>query len=689
MTTRLSVIALLFATGAAVLVGQGRELPQLPDPFPQRPPTPTFRSGIDLVQVDAYVTDENGKPVTGLTADDFEVFEDGKPQVITTFTPVNIPIEQSEALPFDAEPDVLSNNRPPGHLYLIIMAGTAPDWALRARYLARRFINEYFGDNDVAALITGRTFPGDRQDFTSSRRLLISAVDRFDGGAIDVVELADLMEMFARMPGSRKVAVWFGGAPPVEVPDPFSLDRTPLLYTRAGDAGHAALAAAMRGNIRWYRIDPEGLTPAVAPDRLAGETAPGPPGPGSGGGNPYSVFDTTGGFSLVNSNNFTNAFERLVAETSTYYLLGFESSHRRAEGRLVKLEVKTKRPDLKVRSRTGYIEEFRYKSRPPYVEPQRTPVEAALANPMATSGMGMRVTAAPFKSSGRDATVTLAVDLDASELAFNDTNGSFTGTLELRHLAIDVNHKIYPEFRHTSTMTLDAANLERLRASGVRIVSQFDVPKGRYQVRVAATSGGWNGSVVYDVEVPDFTADPLALSGVALAALAPAATATLRPSTIKRTSQKSRQCRAASCEASVVMESRLTAWSADVEKTGAHILRDVLPAPPTTTREFAPEETLALYAEVYDNNRAADKEAPYAIRLTATLRAPNGSIVREISDERSSRAPRRPSGGHGFTLHVPLAAAAPGQHLLQVDARSDRNPSQVVTRRIPIRLLSR
>ena len=304
--------------------------------------------------------------------------------------------------------------------------------------------------------------------------------------------------------------------------------------------------------------------------------------------------------------------------------------------------------------------------------------------------MGMRVTAAPFKSSGRDATVTLAVDLDASELTFNDKNGSFAGTLELRHLATDVDHKIYPEFRHTSTMTLDAANLKRLRASGVRIVSQFDVPKGRYQVRVAATSGGWNGSVVYDVEVPDFTADPLALSGVVLAALTPAATATLRPSAIKRTSQKSRQCRAASCEASVVMESRLTAWSADVEKTGdAHMLRDVLPAPPTTTREFAPEETLALYAEVYDNNRAADRDAPYAIRLTASLLDASGAIVRDVSDERSSRAPRRPSGGHGFTLHVPLAGAAAGQHLLQLEARSDRNPSQVVTRRIPIRLLSR
>jgi hypothetical protein len=95
-----------------------------------------------------------------------------------------------------------------------------------------------------------------------------------------------------------------------------------------------------------------------------------------------------------------------------------------------------------VRSRTGYIEEFRYKSRPTFVEPRRTPVEAALANPMATSGLGMRVVATPFKSSGREATVTLAVDLDASQLPFTEKNGSFAGALELRHLATDVDHKI-------------------------------------------------------------------------------------------------------------------------------------------------------------------------------------------------------------------------------------------------------
>jgi hypothetical protein len=303
--------------------------------------------------------------------------------------------------------------------------------------------------------------------------------------------------------------------------------------------------------------------------------------------------------------------------------------------------------------------------------------------------MGMRVAAAPFKSSGREATVTLAVDLDASQFTINEKNGSFTGTFELRHLATDVDHKIYPEFRHKSTMTLDAENLERLRESGVRIVSQFDVPKGRYQLRVSSMSGTRNGSVVYDVEVPDFTAEPLALSGVALAAMTPTATTTLRPNTVKRTSQKSKQCRAAACEASVVMESTLTAWSTAGQTTAAHMLQEVLPAPPTTVREFAPEDTLALYAEVYDNNRAAANEGPSAIRLTATLRDPTGAIVREVSDERSSRAPRRPSGGHGFTLLVPLAGAAVGQHLLQVEARSDRDPNRVVARRIPIRLLSR
>ena len=57
----------------------------------QVPPSPpVIRINVNLVQVDAVVTDSRGNPVTDLKADDFEVFQDGKPQVITNFEFVDV-----------------------------------------------------------------------------------------------------------------------------------------------------------------------------------------------------------------------------------------------------------------------------------------------------------------------------------------------------------------------------------------------------------------------------------------------------------------------------------------------------------------------------------------------------------------------------------------------------------------------
>src|SRR5712671_4937166 len=71
---------------------------------------PTFRVQVDAIELDAFVTDAQGKPVRGLTVDDFQILEDGKPQVITSFAQVDIPFERP-AEPLDAktvEADVLS-----------------------------------------------------------------------------------------------------------------------------------------------------------------------------------------------------------------------------------------------------------------------------------------------------------------------------------------------------------------------------------------------------------------------------------------------------------------------------------------------------------------------------------------------------------------------------------------------------
>lgn len=52
---------------------------------PEPQPVPSFESNVRVVLLDVVVTDSKGNPVTGLRQDDFRVFEDGKPQKITSF----------------------------------------------------------------------------------------------------------------------------------------------------------------------------------------------------------------------------------------------------------------------------------------------------------------------------------------------------------------------------------------------------------------------------------------------------------------------------------------------------------------------------------------------------------------------------------------------------------------------------
>src|ERR1039458_9889228 len=66
--------------------------PVAPAADSQRPGT-VFTVTSTLVQMDAVVTDSKGRYVTDLTPEDFEVFEDGKPQKLTHFSYVRIQTE--------------------------------------------------------------------------------------------------------------------------------------------------------------------------------------------------------------------------------------------------------------------------------------------------------------------------------------------------------------------------------------------------------------------------------------------------------------------------------------------------------------------------------------------------------------------------------------------------------------------
>src|SRR5207247_5575666 len=64
--------------------------------------------------------------------------------------------------------------------------------------------------------------------------------------------------------------------------------------------------------------------------------------------------EDTGGFAVVNRNDFSTAFDRIVRDNSSYYAMAYYSPSDKA-GKSHKIEVRVRRPDLHVRARQGYV----------------------------------------------------------------------------------------------------------------------------------------------------------------------------------------------------------------------------------------------------------------------------------------------------------------------------------------------
>ena len=91
----------------------------------QVPPRPTFKSGATLVEVDIVVSDREGRPVRGLSKDDFSVTEDGTPVEIATFSAIDLPEAPRDApmAPADRSGSAHASNDQPedGRVVLIVL----------------------------------------------------------------------------------------------------------------------------------------------------------------------------------------------------------------------------------------------------------------------------------------------------------------------------------------------------------------------------------------------------------------------------------------------------------------------------------------------------------------------------------------------------------------------------------------
>src|ERR1700674_5462699 len=193
MNGRVFVAALLLSS--LWLTGSGQQPPQSPQPSSsptqQKPSSDedqdVVRITTNLVQVGVGVTRGN-KPVTDLKIEDFEIFEDGRPQTITNFSyisnvrstpPAKVAVESNnnEKTPSPMPPGAISSREVRRTVALVVDdLGMSFESISQLRLQLRKFL-EGLSPNDLVAIIRTGGDVGALQQFTTDRRLMQSAVD--------------------------------------------------------------------------------------------------------------------------------------------------------------------------------------------------------------------------------------------------------------------------------------------------------------------------------------------------------------------------------------------------------------------------------------------------------------------------------------------------------------------------------
>ena len=621
----------LAAVGSAIL-----SLSAQSGQAPQEPAT-TFRAGVDVVQLDISVLDKNRHPVKGLTAADFTVLEDGKPQSIVAFAPVDIPgpVIPPVAWMRDVPSDVVTNDLTVRRIVVIMIDDADmpfdPGISKFAKQIGRAVVDQ-LGPNDLAAVTF--TFKGQQENVTSDRRHLLAAIDSLvphpsgptlaahhtaESGSASVVTwsgpppcsyrgdygcvveaLVHAANALLAAPQGRKTLVFISTGPPFN-PSMANLESADEIH------GIGVLFSALhRANVTVYAVDPSGLTVAdgIIAQRLD---------------NLRMFSEDTGGRAILATNTPWDDVPQIFQENSSYYLLGFQSTNPKSDGHFRNIKVKVNRPDLEVRTRSGYYarrpEKPAKSTKPPTVV---SPIDKALSAGMPTGDLPIDVAVAPFAVPGkRQTTLAMAVGVRLPAPARTSTD-----KVEVIATAFDTEWRQRGTYRQVAELTLQPSTESNVR---YEVLSRLPLAPGRYEIRIAAQDGERAGSVFTDVDVPDFTRERLSLSGLLMSATSAAT------------------------------------------KAVPSLLADLAPIVPSTVREFQRAADVTVFLRVYQggSSRLGD------VRLKANIvDDANRSRFEQTTPIESARFGSARAADYRLTL--PLSTLEPGAHLLTIEATMDR-----------------
>lgn len=480
---RLSIAAIAVAVGTGICAQTSSPGDQLP----------TFRTGVDIVELDVTVLDKDRHPVTGLTAADFTILDKGKPQPIVAFSAVDVPAPPASAVPWmrEAPVDVVSNTESRRLVTIVLddaYTKLEPDVLKRAKQIARTAIDQ-LGPEDLAAVVF--TFLGRSQNFTSDRSQLLQAIESYTpkmtGSAgppvacmpnhrsCDVETLATVASSLTTAGPGRKIVILVSGG------RKFSFGEIGVPSSRSESFELVRLFNDLqRANIAVYAYDAHGLE--VDSSMIDKESL-------------YSFAESTGGRAVSNTNDPVSFVADAFRESSTYYFIGFRTTATSNRNEFRKVEVKVNRSDVQVHTRNGYFAPL-----------ANAPTKPEVINGLPGGDLRLYATASAVAvPDRREAEVIVATRIDPADKV------AAPRTVELTAMAIDGEGKAHGRQQQTITITPKADS-----------VLQPDLPAhlplrpGRYTVRIAANSEGKSGSVFVDVEVPDFAKEPLSASALIL-----------------------------------------------------------------------------------------------------------------------------------------------------------------------------
>lgn len=228
--------------------------------------------------------------------------------------------------------------------------------------------------------------------------------------------------------------------------------------------------------------------------------------------------DVTGGVAVTNTNDISGGLDKVLARSRGYYVLAYTPTEK-FDNKFRKLDVKVKRPGLRLYKYAGYLANEQKRPEGPRTKEQE--IAAAARSPLAkrdvdvTANLSMRMT-----PKGADLGINLLID--PRTLTFKEAGERRQDSFDVVGFIMDEVGRTRGGFSQTVNLNLTPDKYREAVSAGFDYSANTQLPPGYYQMRVVVREEGTGnlGTVARYIEVPDLSKGRPAMSSIFLHAVA-------------------------------------------------------------------------------------------------------------------------------------------------------------------------